>query len=185
MLPLHRFVHYISKKGLQDGVGLAPREQPASMVSMVHDTTNRSYFYRRLPLAKHMLLAFALKETCQTLSSSFNCLIRKRKDFLRNQQARTATWKKPRAPLKVHWEVGPKASQRRPEGGERSFLAQVPRKVGCQPSLDKGFWAFSGRERGYEDVAASSETESPFVQLYGAGSPPRSSSQVLFSWYDN
>lgn len=36
-----------------------------------------------------MLLAFTLKETCQTLSLSFNCLIRNRKDFLRKQQART------------------------------------------------------------------------------------------------
>lgn len=53
-----------------------------------YNTTNRSYFYRRLPLAKHMLLAFALKETCQTQSLPFNCLICNRKDFLRNQQAR-------------------------------------------------------------------------------------------------
>lgn len=160
---------------------MAPEEQQASGS---YNTTNRSYFYRRLPLVKHMLLAFALKETCQILSLPFNCLIRNRKDFLRNQQARTATWK-PRIPWKVHWEVGPKASQKRQEVGEGSFRAQVHRKVCCLPFFDKGFGAFSERERGSEDVAASSESESPFVQLYGVCSPPGSSSQFLFSWYDN
>lgn len=110
-----------------------------------YNTTNRSYFYRRLPLTKHMLLAFALKETCQTLSLPFNCLIYNRKDFLRNQQARTATWK-PRVPWEVHWEVGPKASQRQ-EVGEGSFRAQVHRKVCYLPFSDKGFWAFSERKR--------------------------------------
>lgn len=75
--------------------------------------------------------------------------------------------------MKVPWTVGPGASQRMQVVGEevasRRGLRSTERCADCL-LLQKNSGRFS--ERGYKHVAASSGSESPFVQFHGVGSPP-------------
>lgn len=134
----------------------------------------RQLFLQEAVSSKNKLLAFTLKERCQHLSSSFNCLIRNRRGCQYSEQARTGMGK-PTVLYSYHGKFTGRCGSKPTRGCrrlEKISLSLQTHKQSTLPSfLCKANTEYFS-ERCYKDASAQNKSESWFVQLSGTANPP-------------